>query len=110
VFAPWGTPLFTNAAAWRPDGSDDAAAQARQVGDNHDGIHFFPIDGSSTEGLLVVNHEYTTVEAGNYKWLFGANRSEPWTADKAAKAMNAHGVSVIHITRNGAGKWEIKLD
>ena len=25
---------------------------------HHDGMHFFPIDGSSDDGLLVVNHEY----------------------------------------------------
>lgn len=110
VFAPWGTPLFTDAPAWKADGSDNAAAQELQVGDNHDGIHFFPINGSSTEGLLVVNHEYTTVTSGNYTWLFGAERTNSWTADKTSKAMNAHGVSVMHIARNSAGKWEIKLD
>lgn len=110
VFAPWGTPLFTDASAWKGDGSDDAAAQARQVGDNHDGIHFFAINRSSTEGLLVINHEYTTVSKGNYVWLFGVDGTQPWTADKTAKAMNAHGISVIHVIRNSAGKWEIKLD
>lgn len=110
VFAPWGTPLFAAEAAWKADGSDGADAQARQVGDNHDGIHFFPIHGSSTEGLLVMNHEYTTVDKGAYAWLFGSNGTEPWTADKARKAMNAHGVSIIHIVRNKLGKWEIALD
>lgn len=108
VFAPWGTPLLDAGSAWRTDGSDDAAAQALQVGDNHDGIHFFPINGSSTEGLLVINHEYTTVDDGTYAWLFGANGTEPWTADKAAKAMNAHGVSVIHVIADTHGKWAIK--
>ena len=110
VFAPWGTPLFAGDPDWKGDGSDDAAAQARQVGDNHDGIHFFPINGSSTEGLLVMNHEYTTTSGGAYQWLFGENGTEPWTEDKAQKAMNAHGVSVIHIARNGDGQWEIQQD
>ncbi|TFL13964.1 PhoX family phosphatase [Pusillimonas caeni] len=109
-FAPWGTPLFAGDPDWKADGSDDAAAQARQVGDNHDGIHFFPISGSSSEGLLVMNHEYTTAGGSGYQWLFGVDGTEPWTADKAHKAINAHGVSVIHIVRNGEGKWEIKLD
>ncbi|NYT83062.1 PhoX family phosphatase [Alcaligenaceae bacterium] len=110
VFAPWGTPLFAGDPSWKADASDDAAAQARQVGDNHDGIHFFPIDGSSNEGLLVMNHEYTTVDKNRYVWLFGAAGGEALNADKAAKAMNAHGVSVMHIARNATGKWEIKLD
>src|SRR3546814_7448811 len=78
--------------------------------DNHDGIHFFPIEGRSTEGRLVMNHEYTTAKKGAYTWLFGPNGTEPWTADKARKAMNAHGVSVIHIERNKAGKWAIVPD
>jgi secreted PhoX family phosphatase len=25
---------------------------------HHDGMHFFPLAGSSTRGLLVLNHEY----------------------------------------------------
>lgn len=110
VFAPWGTPLFAGDAAWKADGSDDAAAQARQVGDNHDGIHFFPIDGSNREGLLVINHEYATVNDGKYMWLFGADGTEPWTADKVQKSINAHGVSVMHVMRDDAGQWQIKLN
>lgn len=107
-FAAWGTPLFEDAAPWKPDGSDSADAQARQVGDNHDGIHFFPINGRSDEGLLVMNHEYTTAKQGRYTWLFGTDRDAPLTADRVAKAMNAHGVSILHIARDADGNWEIK--
>ncbi|MDR3003224.1 MAG: DUF839 domain-containing protein, partial [Acidovorax sp.] len=35
VLAPWGTPLLDGAPAFKGDGSEDAAAQALQVGDNH---------------------------------------------------------------------------
>lgn len=107
-FAPWGTPLFTDAPDWKPDASDDDAAQALQVGDNHDGIHFFPLNGSSEEGLLVLNHEYTTVSKDGYTWLFGAEGSSPWTPAKVAKAMNAHGISVMHVKRE-ARRWEINV-
>ncbi|ENO84145.1 PhoX family protein [Thauera linaloolentis] len=111
VFAPWGTPLFSG-AAWKTDGSDNAAAQARQVGDNHDGIHFFPLtEGNSEEGLLVMNHEYTTTTGrATYAWLFGTPNTTITTLEQANKAIAAHGVSVIHIAKNTAGKWEIKLD
>src|SRR3546814_3947443 len=43
-----GTPLFAGDAAWKTDASDGADAQARQVGDNHDGIHFFPIEARAS--------------------------------------------------------------
>jgi secreted PhoX family phosphatase len=86
-FAPWGTPLFAGDPAWMSDASQDAQAQARQVGDNHDGIHYFPLDGSSEEGLLVMNHEYTTVSDKGYTWLFGPDGTEPWTAAKMNKAI-----------------------
>jgi secreted PhoX family phosphatase len=32
--------------------------QTMQIGSHHDGLHYFPIDGSSEDGLLVLNHEY----------------------------------------------------
>lgn len=109
VLAPWGGALFADSPAWRDDGTNTGDDQARQVGDNHDGMHFFPIDGqSSEEGLLVVNHEYT-----NYEYLFGAEGEDGgvgWTLDKVRKAQHAHGVSVIHIRKNAAGRWEQVLD
>ncbi len=112
VLAPWGTPLVDGASAFKGDGSEDAAAQALQVGDNHDGIHFFPIDGKNHEGLLVMNHEYCTVDekTGVYTWLFGskgADAQKKWNKDHVHKSMNAHGVSVIHIQKNAKGLWDI---
>ncbi|MGD9870296.1 MAG: PhoX family phosphatase [Thauera sp.] len=105
TFAPWGDALFADSPRWKPDGTNTGAEQARQIGDNHDGMHFFPIHGkSSKEGLLVMNHEYC-----NYEYLFGAEFMEPWTADKVLKAQNAHGASVIHI-RQHRNTWEIVLN
>ena len=112
VLAPWGTPLLDGAPKFRGDGSEDAAAQAQQVGDNHDGIHFFALDGKSDEGLLVMNHEYCTVnpKTGAYVWLFGNQGKavrQKWSRDNVDKSMNAHGVSVIHIQRDTKGQWNI---
>ena len=106
VFAPWGTPLFSSGAGstWAGDASEDAAAQARQMGDNHDGIHYFAISGSSEEGLLVMNHEYT-----NTQYLFNADGGAVNSLDDANKDLNAHGVSVVHIKRT-AGVWAIVTD
>ncbi|MCC2637807.1 MAG: hypothetical protein K0Q68_1526 [Moraxellaceae bacterium] len=109
VLAPWGSALFSDSPAWRGDAAETGDDQARQVGDNHDGMHFFAIPGtdSSEEGLLVMNHEYC-----NYEYFFApgpdaAEPLEPWTLDKVRKAQHAHGNSVLHIRRNSAGKWEV---
>ena len=112
-FVPWGTPLFTSGAGslWRGDGSETAADQARQVGDNHDGMHFFPIDGrSSDEGLLVMNHEYDTVVKGAYITLFGVPAAPANTLERVNKAINAWGCSVIHIRKHANGGWRVVLD
>ncbi|MDX9740501.1 MAG: PhoX family phosphatase [Gammaproteobacteria bacterium] len=105
VIAAWGAALFANSPAWKDDGTNTGADQGRQVGDNHDGMHFFPLHGnSSKEGLLVVNHEYT-----NYEYLFGAEYMSTWTADKVLKAQNAHGISVLHV-RQHKGLWDIVMN
>ena len=41
VMVPWGTPLSATAAAWKPDATNTAAEQAGQVGQHHDGMHYF---------------------------------------------------------------------
>ncbi len=114
VLAPWGTPLIAGAPAWKNDLTEDSAAQEKQVGEHHDGMHYFEIPGidGNSEGLLVVNHEYC-----DYPDFFAGFRAagsaaffaDPtkWTADKAKKAQYAHGASVIHIKRDGSGKWDI---
>ncbi len=112
-FVPWGTPLFSTGAGstWSGTGSETAADQARQVGDNHDGIHFFPIDGtSSSEGLLVINHEYSSTVNGGYLTLFGLTPAPANSVDRVNKAINAWGCSVIHIKKDTAGRWAVVVD
>ncbi|MEQ1699795.1 MAG: alkaline phosphatase PhoX, partial [Ilumatobacteraceae bacterium] len=61
VLIPWGTPLF-DGVTWQEDASNSAADQAKQVGFNHDGMHYFPMGEGrrgNRRGLLVLNHEYT---------------------------------------------------
>ena len=76
-------------------------------------MHFFPIDGtdsatgSSVEGLMVTNHEYTTPE---YFYPVGVvPGNAQWNLDWVRKSQHAHGVSVLHIRLNN-GKWEPVLD
>lgn len=115
AFLPWGEPINANGPAWKSDASNTAVEQELQVGDNHDGIHFFGFNSTgngpgerSDEGLLVFNHEYVNLE-----YLYAitsdtdpANWLLPFTLEKARKAQAAHGVTVAHVRRKSDGSWE----
>ena len=70
------------------------------MGMHHDGIHYYPLAGSSTRGLLTMNHEY--VDDG----LLHVGGMATWTAEKVKKSQAAHGVSAIEVERKGAG-WDM---
>jgi len=108
VLAPWGTPLLPGAVAFKEDASNTAAEQARQVGFNHDGTHYFPLPKfGNSRGLLVVNHEYTDASQ-----IYSAGQTSVITNDdagreKVAKALAGHGVSVIAIQKGASGQWDV---
>ena len=105
-FVPWGTPLLGSYPAFRP-GQNTAAEQEQQVGMHHDGMHFFPVEGSR-RGLLVVNHEYTDEALLHTGTQAGPRPSRAAiTPEQVRKSQAAHGVSVIEVERNGAGRWEV---
>jgi len=102
VLYAWGDPI-SEGPAFKADASNTAAEQEQQAGMHHDGLHFFPLplgSGSSTRGLLAVNHEYTD------DGLLHVGGMEPWTAEKVAKAQAAVGVSVVEVVLND-GTWRI---
>jgi len=105
VIAPWGDPVGLPGAmpAWRPDAGNTAAEQALQLGMHHDGMHYFPLDGTaaSRRGLLVMNHEYTD------DGLLHTDGMASWTAEKVAKAQAAHGISVLEVARRAHGGWDL---
>jgi secreted PhoX family phosphatase len=111
VLAPWGTPLLPGAPEFQEDASNSAADQAMQVGFNHDGMHYFPLARFGNQrGLLVMNHEYTDASQ-----IYSAAQGSTITPDaagreKVAKALAAHGVSVIAIRKKLDGTWEIVSD
>ena len=108
VLAPWGTPLLPGAVPFKEDASNTAAEQARQVGFNHDGTHYFPLPKfGNSRGLLVVNHEYTDASQ-IYSYAQGsAITSDAAGREKVAKALAGHGVSVIAIQKGADGKWDV---
>ena len=108
ILAPWGTPLLAGAPEFAEDASNTAADQAGQVGFNHDGTHYFPLPKfGNSRGLLVMNHEYTDANQ-----IYSAAQGSAITPDgagreKVAKALAAHGVSVIAIAKGTDGRWNV---
>jgi secreted PhoX family phosphatase len=101
VIAPWGDPVGIpgRLPSWRPDAGDTAADQEVQMGMHHDGMHYFPLDGSR-RGLLAMNHEYTD------EGLLHSDGMDTWTAAKVRKSQAAHGIAVIEVRASG-GRWEV---
>ena len=92
VIAPWGEPvgIAGRMPAWKPDASNSAAEQELQMGMHHDGMHYYPLDGSR-RGLLAMNHEYTG------DGLLHPDGLQNWSAEKVKKAQAAHGIAVIEV-------------
>jgi secreted PhoX family phosphatase len=122
VLIPTGTPITGNYPAFSLENT--GAEQAMQVGAHHDGMHFFPIEGqdphsgSSTDGLLVVNHEYDEPRYLHKSAVGQALSSEdvpisgPNTrdSDEVLKELNAHGVSIVRIQKQSDGSWNVMRD
>jgi secreted PhoX family phosphatase len=104
VFAPWGTPLNDNALPWDQNGNNSSNDLLNSMGMHHDGMHFFPIEGSSTEGLLAINHEYIDPAALHPNGPTAVAGKRP--AEEVRKEINAHGVAIVHVRREN-GRWNI---
>jgi secreted PhoX family phosphatase len=104
VMYRWGDPISATAPAFNGDASQSWQAQEQQSGDNHDGINFFPFPGTdgNSRGILAMNHEYINPEYFHDVLNF----NKPEIPDNTKKQLAAHGVSVIEVQRNAAGKWE----
>jgi len=122
VIIPHGTPISGQVAS-RALADMTGADQGSAIGAHHDGIHFFPIEGrepdqgSSTDGLLVLNHEYVEprfmharargISVGSGRMPLVDNQRD---ADEALKEINAHGVSVVRVARGTNGQWAVTAD
>ena len=120
-FIPWGTPILGSYPEFRP-GANTAAEQEQQVGMNHDGMHYFPMQrgrrgkhghgemrSGSQRGLLVLNHEFT--EEGYLQT--GTATAPPkasWTPEMIRKSQAAHGVSVVEIEQRRSGWAVVRSD
>ena len=110
ALAPLGRPAVPGFPAFDPL-KQSAAAQLKQFGYNNDYVAFFPIDGSSSHGLLCVNHEYT-----NEELMFPALKErqdmtgfKDMTEELVDIEMAAHGVTIVEIIRDG-DDWQVVRD
>ena len=115
VIAAWGESISGSGPGL--SASSSGADQDKQLGMHHDGMHFFPIDGSSTDGLLVVNHEYVEPRFLHSSYAGRPIKTDDVIVENGArdpdhvlKEINAHGVSVIRVTRGADGRWAIRED
>lgn len=99
VLVAWGDPV-SSGPAFAQDASNTAAEQAQQWGMHNDGMVYFPINGSA-RGLLVQNNEYTD------DGLLFPDGIANWTAEKTNKALNAHGVSIVEVSKQRGGEWRV---
>lgn len=112
ILIRWGDPVEEGAPTFDP--LDQSADKQRlQFGYNNDYVAYFPLDGSSEHGLLVVNHEYTNEEL-MFPGLGGSQDEEgvnfaKMTQELAEIEMAAHGGSVLEI-RKTDGRWRVVPD
>jgi secreted PhoX family phosphatase len=98
VLIAWGDPV-SSGPAFKQDASNTADEQAHQWGMHNDGVVYFPILRSQ-RGLIVQNNEYTD---DGLLFPDGVNN---WTAEKTKKSLNAHGVSIVEVTKRTGFPWD----
>ena len=106
----WGDALFPDSPAFDPL-KQSAASQLKQFGYNNDYVAYFPLDGSSSHGILCVNHEYT-----NEELMFPALKErqdttgfKEMTEELVNIEMAAHGVTIVEIARDEL-EWHVVRD
>ncbi len=107
-----GDPLNAATSAYANNGTDTSFAA--RAGDHNNALHYYGLaatgngrdDNNSRRGLLVMNHENITQVYlhPNGPTTGGPNGTRPEA--EAFKEMEAHGVSIVKVTRDGdAGAW-----
>lgn len=73
------------------------------LGFNNSYTSFFPIPGSSSEGLLWVNHESV-----QYPWMLDRSMAVAWEQQK--QLLYEQGGSVLHLKKDTFGQWKLVSD
>jgi secreted PhoX family phosphatase len=115
-----GDPIAAGVDTYKNDGTDAADTYDKRAGDHHDGMHYFGMNASgaydaksSTRALLAINHEAISplFLHPTGPTITGTGAAAVRTvAGEVLKEFYVHGVSVIEINRDAAGKWSYKPD
>jgi secreted PhoX family phosphatase len=106
VLISWGDPLRSNGPAFDP-ATLSAKTQKEQFGFNCDYVAFVPEKDGATEasrGVLVVNHEYATLQ----EMMAPGQAVPPYSAAGVALEQEAVGLSVVGMVRDAQG-WRVDL-
>ncbi|USP40076.1 PhoX family phosphatase [Acinetobacter sp. XS-4] len=103
-----GDSINPNFGEWDDNNIPSGPSFQFRSGDCHDGMHFFGLNAStnrfdesvSTEGLLVMNHEYINQTFLHPKGPTKVDGHRP--EDEVIRETNAHGVSIVHIKKDAA--------
>lgn len=101
-----GDSINPRVGAWDDNNIPSGPSFQFRSGDCHDGMHYFGLntssnrfdDNVSTQGLLVMNHEYINPTFLHPKGPTKFDNRRP--EDEVLREMNAHGVSIIHIKKD----------
>jgi uncharacterized protein len=108
VLIRWGDPIFADGPAFSL-ADQTPESQAKQCGFNHDFQAFFPIGTSGNEGVLWINHEYTT---GNTMFPgYDAKTKDTALLKKWIDIeLAAHGGTVVELARSGPTEpWKTRF-
>ncbi|WP_072620644.1 PhoX family protein [Spirulina major] len=103
VLMATGDPLTNRVAPYKNDGTDTDFEF--RSGDHHDGMHFFSLNPRNVNrGILCVNHEVCEdlgfVHA-NGPTDYGADNTNARPMAEIDKEVNAHGVSIVEVVKQG---------
>ncbi|MFD2614332.1 PhoX family protein [Paenibacillus gansuensis] len=75
--------------------------EGERFGDGSDYNAYFPLEGSNSRGLLVNNHEYTSI------FSIGPVKDGVMTPEQVQKNLYYQGMSVIEVYRDETGTWKM---
>jgi len=107
VLLRWGDAMFPDAPVFNPH-QQRAKSQLKQFGYNNDFLAYLPLTdtaGTSSHGVLAVNHEYVSSALMHP----GSPKSTSLSRQQVATEMAAHGLSIVEIKKQ-AGKWQLNIN